>query len=381
MPSRGTWTQRKALPAAGAAVALLACLAALLAAASGGAAERPPRGFFGIAPQAGITPLDARYMRAGGIETVRWPLAWSTVQPTRRGGYDWSSFDPVVETAARAGLRVMPVVASPPRWVVRRETTLPVDTAVQRRAVRQFLQAAVRRYGPGGELWRERAVEGPNYEPAITRPVPIREWQVWNEVNFFYFAFPVSVPRYARLLSEASRAIKAVDPGARVILSGLFGEPNARGRRGMPAARFLDRLYKVPGIRHRFDGIALHPYAVDAKALERLVEEFVGVARANRDRVPLYVTEIGWGSENNFRRVAFEQGIRGQVRQLRASYRYLLDNRRRLNLRQVVWFSWKDLKGSCTFCDSVGFFRDSPRMRPKPAWHAFVKITGGRPRP
>lgn len=370
--------KRRLLPIA---AALLACLAVLIPAITSGAPKRPPQGFFGIAPQTGLTSADARYMKAGGIETVRWPLFWSTIQPTRKGGYDWSSFDPVVEVAAREGLRIFPVVASPPRWVVRRETTLPVDSARQTSALRAFLRAAVRRYGPGGELWRLRAVEGPDYEPAIPRPRPIREWQIWNEVNFFYFAFPVSVPRYARLLTVASRAIKSADPGARVILSGLFAEPTAGGRRGMPATRFLDRLYKVPGLRHRFDGIALHPYAVDAKALEEMVEEFRDVAVANRDRPPLYLTEIGWGSENNFHNVAFEQGIRGQVRQLRASYRYLLDNQRRLNLRQVVWFSWKDLKGSCTFCDSVGFFRDAPRFRPKPAWHAFVKITGGRPRP
>jgi len=28
----------------------------------------------------------------------------------------------------------------------------------------------------------------------------------------------------------------------------------------MPAATFLERLYAVPGLKSRFDGIALHPY-------------------------------------------------------------------------------------------------------------------------
>ncbi len=89
---------------------------------------------------------------------------------------------------------------------------------------------------------------------------------------------------------------------------------------------------------------------------------------------------MGWGSQNS-KHDAFEQGPRGQVRQLRRSYRYLLANQRRLNLKGVYWFSWKDLKDSCDFCDSVGFFRESTRFKPKPAWHAFVRLAGGRARP
>ena len=176
---------------------LLACL--LLALVLGGQAgsakplPRPPKGFFGVAPQTELTELDARYMRAGGIESIRLPLLWSSVQPFRNSPYDWSGFDAMVEVAARAGLRVFPSLASPPRWVTRKETTLPVSSAKQRQAWSAFLAAAVARYGPGGEFWAQHGGIGVNYEPAIPVPVPIREWQVWNEPNFFYFAYPVSV--------------------------------------------------------------------------------------------------------------------------------------------------------------------------------------------
>ena len=57
-----------------------------------------------------------------------------------------------------------------------------------------------------------------------------------------------------------------------MILSGLFGDPTAGGRRGMAAVDFLERLYRTPGIKSRFDGVALHPYAVDAETLEEMVE-------------------------------------------------------------------------------------------------------------
>jgi hypothetical protein len=364
---------------------LLAAVAlALFAGAQAGSAKPPlsvPKGFFGIGPQTVLTDEDAEYMKAGGIESIRWPLPWSGIQPTRKGGYDWGGFDEVVEIATRHGLQVLPFIYSTPGWISRKYTTLPVNNAKARSAWTAFLTAAVKRYGPGGEFWNLHA-PGVQYQTVISRPLPIRNWQIWNEANFFYFAYPVSPQRYAKLLQISSPAIKRVDPSAKVILTGLFGEPTAHGARGMPAAKFLEILYRTPGIKSRFDGIALHPYAVDAETLEELVEGLHDVTVENHDRVPLYITEMGWGSQNDFQEVAFEQGSRGQVKQLKASYGYLLENRNRLDLKQVYWFSWKDLPDSCSFCDSVGFFRASAKhFKPKPAWHAFVGLTKGRARP
>jgi hypothetical protein len=364
-------------------IALLAALAAVVLGGAQGSAKRAssaPAGFFGIGPQSTLTDEDARYMSAGGIETIRLPFAWASIQPTAKGGYLWGPFDEAVSVAARHGLRVLPVLYGTPRWLAAKPTTLPISGRA-RSAWTAFLSAAVDRYGPGGEFWADRAPGVVQYEPAIPRPVPIRNWQLWNEANFFYFAFPASPQRYAKLLKLSSPAIKAADPGAKVLLSGLFGQPTAGGARGVPAAKFLEVLYRTPGIEAHFDGVALHPYAVDVETLEELVEELREVTVENRDRVSLYITEMGWGSQNNFRQVAFEQGIRGQVKQLRGSYEYLLENRGRLNLKGVFWFSWKDAPGACNFCDSVGLFRAGKRFRPKPAWHAFVGITGGRARP
>jgi hypothetical protein len=265
--------------------------------------------------------------------------------------------------------------------VAAKPTTLPIDSVRARAAWTAFLSAAVERYGPGGEFWAQHEPGVVKYEPAIPTPAPIRTWQIWNEANFFYFDFPVSPSRYAKLLTISSQAIKAADPGAKTILSGLFGKPAASGARGMSAADFLRALYRVPGIKSRFDGVALHPYAVDTETLEELVEGIHEVTAENHDRVGLYVTEMGWGSQNDFNRVAFEQGIQGQVRELRGAYGYLLENQRRLNLKQVYWFSWKDIQGDCNFCDSVGLFHEGKGFRPKPAWRAFVALSHGRARP
>jgi hypothetical protein len=365
-----------------AALVLAGVLALLVFAACGSAKPKPPlpRGFFGVAPQTPLSDEDVRYMRAGGIESLRMPIPWAAVQPTRNGGYDWSTIDPTVEVASRGGLEILPFLAGSPTWLGKM-TTLPVHNARQRAAWSAFVRAAVERYGPGGQFWREHRTEGVNYEPAISAPKPMRTWQIWNEANFFYFAFPVSVNDYAKLLTISQRAIKSVRPGAKILLSGLFARPNARGKKGMSAAAFLEGLYRKPGIKSKFDAVALHPYAIDTGELEEMVEEFHEVSKENHDRPSFYVTEMGWGSQDNFEHDAFEQGVRGQVRQLKNAYGYLIANQRRLNLKQVVWFSWKDASLLCDFCDSVGFFRQGSRFKPKPSWHAFVKITGGRPRP
>ena len=364
-------------------------------AATGAPAPRAPAEFFGIGPQTPLTQKDAEYMKAGGIGSVRLIAPWITTQPYKRGGYDWTALDEGVGTAARAGLRVLPVLYGTPRWLGK-QTTLPIDNATQRREWKRFVTAAVERYGPGGEFWKEHAPGAGSggvgvpylpYEPAapksppIRKPLPIRTWQVWNEANFFYFTTPTSPSRYARMITISSQAIKAADPGAKVILSGLFAKPTARYPKGMPAAQFLKQIYRYPGIETRFDGISLHPYAVDTETLEEYVEAFHEVTVENHDRVPLYITEMGWGSEANFHEVAFEQGPQGQVRQLRGAYRYLLENRGRLDVKQVYWFSWKDIQGDCNFCDSVGLFHEGRGFRPKPSWHAFVALSRGRARP
>ncbi len=366
-------------------IAALALAAVLLPATLAGGKKPPPAPveFWGMAPQSGMTERDAEYMGAGGIGIVRLPVIWSSVQPTRRGGYDWTALDEGVEIAARAGLRVLPFVWGTPRWLGK-ATNPPIDNATQRTAWKEFLTAAVERYGPRGDFWAENTAGGVGvlYEPAIPRALPIRTWQLWNEANFFYFTTPASPSRYAKLVTMSSQAIKAVDPGAKLVLAGLFAEPKPAYPKGMHAVEFLEKLYRVPGIRNRFDGIALHPYAVDAETLEEFVEEFYEVATANRDRPGLYITEMGWGSEDNFEEVAFEQGPQGQVRQLRDSYTYLLENRRRLNIKQTYWFSWKDVSSeACSFCDSVGLFREGKGFKPKPAWRAFLALSGGSARP
>jgi polysaccharide biosynthesis protein PslG len=350
-------------------VALLLTAAFLLAPA---AARAVPRGFFGIVPQTPLSSREMARMSAGGVETIRLPVSWGAAQRSPRGGYDWTGLDAAVADAAENGMAILPVLGSPPGWATGSWKRMPVDGARARRGWEAFVRAAVERYGSRGEFWDEHA-------PGTGRPLPrtpIRAWQIWNEENFFYFSRPVSPGRYARLLAISSRAVRGADPRAEVVLGGLFGNPRQGPPLAMDAVDFLHRLYRVPGVKADFDAVALHPYAADVAELRRLVEAVrATMARHGDRRSGLFLTEIGWGSQDNPRLVAFEVGLRGQARELRGAYGYLLANRARLRLRQVHWFTWKDVAGSCDFCDSSGLFRRGEGFRPKPAWRAFVRIT------
>jgi hypothetical protein len=306
-----------------------------------GTAQAAPRSFFGIVPQAVIDQEDAEYMRAARIGSIRLPIGWESIQSSPRGPWDWGGTDREIATAVNQGLNVLPFLAGVPHWASHRGTRLPTYNARVRRGWMRFVRGVVERYGPGGRFWREHppgvmAKDGIR----LNRWKPIHAWQIWNEANFFYFAFPVSPANYARLLKISYRAVKAADPRAQVILSGLFGEPDQGGRYGMDADVYLERLYRVPGIRRFFDGVALHPYAFHVRDLERMVEEMRDVVVRNHDaRKGLYITEMGWGSKYNPNVVAFDQGWHGQARELRGAYRFLLRNRRRLNLRAAYWFT------------------------------------------
>lgn len=335
------------------------------------AAQAAPRGFFGIVPQTPLGDRDFARMQAGGVETVRLPVSWAATQRSPRSDYDWSSLDAAMRDAAEHQIEILPVLGSSPKWATGNWRRMPVDGARQRRAWAAFVGAAVERYGPGGEFWDQH---GPGSGDPLP-PTPIRAWQIWNEENFFYFVKPVSPGRFARLLAVTRPAIRQADPRAEIVLGGLFGSPRQNLPRAMDAADFLRVLYRSRGVKANFDAVALHPYAADVADLRRQVEEVrATMARHGDRRSDLYITELGWGSAFNPDTVAFEVGLQGQARELRRAYGYLLANRGRLRLRQVDWFTWKDVPGSCNFCDSSGLFRGGEGFRPKPAWHAFVRI-------
>jgi hypothetical protein len=344
-----------------------------------------PAKFWGVVPQNVPTSEQLARIHRGGVDSVRMPIFWSAVQPTQGGAPEWSGVDAAVGRAAQAGVDVLPYFSSAPAWAVPSGSVpgthglaaAPIRLPATGAAVSAwsaFLRLAVERYGPGGVFWTTHASI-----PAR----PIRTWQIWNEENFKYFVVRPNPAEYGKLVRASSTAIKGVDPGAKILLGGLFARPNEARFKVKPpqayfASDFLAQMYKrTPGIKSKFDGIALHPYTSEYQNLAPDIEEVRAVLKANGDAGKgLWITELGWSSETPNTADSFAKGVRGQVKQLKGSFSMLTRNQARWHLRGVYWFSLEDgTPQACNFCGGSGLF--GPGFAPKPAWKAYVKFSGG----
>jgi polysaccharide biosynthesis protein PslG len=348
-----------------------------------------PAGFWGVVPQATPNAEQFQRLKQGGVQSVRIPILWGGVQPNPGGPLDWSATDAIVKLAAAAGVRVLPFITGAPGWAVPQATVhesgntirspahLPVSGAAAG-AWSNLLRQAVARYGPGGALWAEN--------PQIP-PRPIREWQIWNEQNFVYFVARPNPAEYGKLVKLSVTALKAADPGAKVVLGGMFARPKnskrpgliSASRRNYFAADFLERMYRqTPGIAAKFAGVALHPYTYFFQQLPGEIEELRSVMAKSHDAGKgLLITELGWSSERPERADLFKKGVAGQAKQLRGSFSLFKSKQAKWHLKNVYWFSVDDQAGSCNFCGGSGLF--GPGFAPKRSWFEYVRFAGGTP--
>jgi hypothetical protein len=364
---------------------LLALAAALLASAAlAGPAGAVPANFWGAVPQTQMSPAQLERLQRGGVDSIRFAIDWTAIQPHPRSEIDWGFVDGMVSALAKAHIEGLPFLYGAPRWAVPVRgvpgtgggAKAPAHLPVAGRAGSgwsAFLRQAVERYGPRGTFWSEN--------PEVPRD-PIHTWQIWNEPNFKYFVARPNPGEYGRLVRRSARAIHAVDLGAKIVLGGLFARPGEAGKfhppRAFTAVEFLELMFKrTPGVAAAFDGVALHPYTTSYATIPGEIEEvrrLLGSRRAASKG--LWITEVGWSSEPPSRRDAFAKGLHGQASQLSGAFRLFRANWRRWRLRQVFWFSVDDLPGACNFCGGSGLFRRG--FKAKPSWRSYVHFAGRR---
>jgi hypothetical protein len=359
--------------------ALGASLVVALAMAAGASAA-PPKSFFGVMPQGGLTDADYKRMGQADVGTLRFELFWAGIDPSSApGDYDWSGPDAVVASAARNGVSLLPFVASVPPWALALDGhdcelhRCPAYAPKGKQALAawsDFLADAARRYGPGGEFW--------DSNPTVPER-PIRAWQIWNEMNSPSFWKPrPDVKAYAKLLDASHRAITRVDRKAEIVLGGMFGTPLGGRKPAVAAWDFLAKLYRRQGVKHDFDGVAPHPYASKLNKvlaqIDLIRDEMIAAGDRNAD---LWITELGWasgGAPNPLNR-----GLAGQADRLTEAFRYFTKKRRKLNIALLTWYSWRDNSatnaGLCEWCPESGLLREDGTT--KPSYDAFTEFTGG----
>jgi hypothetical protein len=355
-----------------------------------GAAETTPtapREFCGVVPALSPEPGDYAQMKSMGVGTMRALLFWPMIEPTP-GAYDWSYFDGWVAAAAQQGIRIVPTVHGTPGWVNFVDGrngcghSCPPQTSSGLSAFASFVRAAAERYGPNGEFWQSTGGQCglpplcPSDGPACgcATPMPIRSWQIWNEQNSpKYFAPAPNPAEYAKLVAAAAEPIRSVDPGAEIILGGMWGPLDTDAV--VPTPRYLKRFYAVPGIEAAFDSIALHPYSPTLRGVKDQMELGLEAVRKAGDKgVGIWVTEIGWASGGP-RAEGLVKTPQAQARMLDKSFRYLLEKRKAWKLRGITWYSWRDATArdtDCRWCPKAGLRALGGGS--KPAARAFRKL-------
>lgn len=343
-----------------------------------------PPGFVGMVVDEPVWPdpfIELQHqvdvMTLSGVQSLRVVFNWAWAQPYRHwsqvptdqrsqyvnvGGVptDFSRFDQIVGAASRDGQRLLPVVLDAPAWDGERKAHTVLAIPKTDGPYVAFVKALVRRYGPGGTFWQTYAG---------ARQVPIRQWQLWNEPNVF--AFWPDQPfeaRYAGLLTASSKAIKSVDPGAKVVLA------------GMPNYSWIDlaRLYKVKGARSAFDVVAVHPYTKDPKGVLTILGYVRQVMNRNGDqRKPIIADEISWpssvGKTGHDTGYDFATTESGQAANIKRVIPMLAANRKRLNLLGFYYYDWAGLERPNELAfDFSGLFRvQDGQFVAKPAYDAF----------
>jgi hypothetical protein len=298
-------------------------------------------------------------MVASGVESLRVVFNWADAEPTQGGPISFAATDSIVGLAAERRLTVLPVVIYAPAWDAGPHAPSDVAPPASDGPYADYLTALVGRYGPHGSYWAEH--------PSTPR-VPIRMWQIWNEPNYiFYWPTRPFAPSYVRLVIAAHAAIKAADPGARVVLAGM---PDF-------AWQYLDQIYKVSGARGAFDVVSANPYTAQPKNVIAFLQLVRKVMNRNGDaRKPMLASETGWQSSlgdkpsDSFCCQTTEQGQAGKVG---AVLPLLASHRRQLGLLGFYFYTWvgQEYRGASSF-NFAGLFRfANNRLVAKPVFGVF----------
>jgi hypothetical protein len=366
---------------------VIAVLALSLVAASAADAKglkKVPAGFTGVVADGPLLtnpsvdfPAELDRMVTNGVQSMRIVFNWAGAQPYAsfdqvpaeqrdrfrdEGGVptDYTEIDRAVTGAAERRISVLPVIMIAPTWDARHPGEFPSPPA-DPQPYAAFTGALVRRYGPGGTFWTEH--------PELVAQ-PLRDWQIWNEPNFrtFWSDQPFAED-YVALLQASRNEIKAVDPGARILLAGL---PNK-------SWSALEAIYKAGG-QPLFDVATFHPFTAKVDGVKTILERDRKVmARYHDARKPLWVTELSWTSAKGKTNVNFgnEQTESGQAKNLTAAYTMLAKLRGKLRIGRVYWYSWlsRDRQHDYPF-DWAGLSRvtNGGAVTGKPALTAFRRI-------
>lgn len=288
----------------------LSFLLSLAPALSAWASAAPADPRFGVMTHfaQGWDPVWADIAALRGISSVRDELYWEAVE-SERGVFAFPrQFDRYMESLRRLQIEPLIVLSFENRLYDGGDTPHS-DEAIA--AFGRYGTAVLRRYGDA-----------------------IRAVEVWNEYNGSFCRGPATLDRagtYSRMLREAHAQIKAQRPDVTVLGGATAGVP-------MP---YWEKLMQN-GALESMDALSIHPYRYEAPpegieteiaALQQLVMKYNG----GRPK-PIWVTEIGWGTQEAGAPGALRIDEATQAKFLVRAYALLLSAR----VERVYWYLLRD---------------------------------------
>jgi len=336
------------------------------AATAATASAKAPNDFFGVVPQELPSVDDYEHLASGDVRVARLQFNWAQVQqvPGKCQAEqaiercNWSILDETVANLASVGVRVFPTLTGTPGFVSKKHPDQPPLKKKDLNRWEGFARAAAARYGRDGHFWD-------SYSEYGGKPLPVKDWQVWNEPNSKQFWHPAPNGRdYAKLVKASSQSLRKGDKKSNVVLGGMF--PDAK----VPIVPFMKQFSKLKKSSRYYDEIGVHPYASGIGALKNQLGD---ARRAAKGNTKIRITELGWSSAKGGH--PLNKGKGGQAKMLKKGFRLAKKKRKSWNISGVIWFALRDTnnKSTCAFCLRSGLFEVGGK--PKPAWRAFKKFS------
>jgi hypothetical protein len=256
--------------------------------------------------------------RVGAIRLWDSGVTWAQLNPAP-GVYEWAALDAAVDNARNAGaLEVQYVFGVTPQW------------AAAKPQLKGF-------YGLGSSSPPATMAYFTDFAMAMADRYRgrITSYEIWNEGSLKVF-FGGTAKQLADLTVQGSRAIKSVDPAAKVLSSsstyGVFT------RRPKFWKEYAQRLRKA---RWPIDAVNIHPYSKTPNYLskrEKTITKARSFYRKYGFKGPIWDTEVNYGDRrgmfNGFKQITYS----GDVAAGMVARTYI--DAMRLGVPRVFWYGW-----------------------------------------
>jgi polysaccharide biosynthesis protein PslG len=213
---------------------------------------------------------DFELMKQLGVRTWRGRVRWDDYEP-ERGRFDFEWLHRFADLAAQHGIELRPYIGYTPAWAASggQDQQAWNDPPARLGEWAGFVQHLV---------------------GAMSRHANIRSWEIYNGENVRLW-WEGSADQYAAVLAAGTRAVRAADPDAEVLIGGLV----------WPDADWVARACAAA----RPDVIPIHAYpetrSPDSVDVERYLGEgyrngFLAAVREHCGGLPIWINETGYAT-------------------------------------------------------------------------------------